>query len=120
MRRLSLLFKQLSRSVLIVAGFACLTTVARAQGDAAKGEAVFKANCTTCHAIDRQLVGPALGPTLQTETDDKWLTKWIENNQALIGQKDPKALSIYNQFHQSNMTVFGSLSDGDVANILAY
>lgn len=120
MRRLSFLLKQFSKSVLIVAGLACLTTVARAQGDASKGEAVFKANCTTCHAIDRQLVGPALGPTLEKETDDKWLTKWVQNNQALIAAKDPKALSIYNQFNQSNMTVFGSLSDGDVANILAY
>lgn len=120
MRRLSLLFKQFSRSVLVVAGLACLTTAASAQGDASKGEAIFKANCTTCHAIDRQLVGPALGPTLEKETDDKWLTKWVENNQALIAAKDPKAMSIYNQFNQTTMTVFGSLSDGDVANILAY
>src|SRR5580698_8409170 len=120
MRRLSLLLKQYTRSVFVVAGLAFLSTTVHAQGDAAKGEAVFKANCTTCHAVAKQVVGPALGPTLTTETDDKWLTKWIQNNQALIAAKDPKALSIYKQFNQSGMTVFGSLSDGDVANILAY
>ncbi len=120
MRRLSLLFKQYSRSVFVIAGLAFLSTAARAQGDAAKGEAIFKANCTTCHAVGRQIIGPALGPTLEKETDDKWLTKWIQNNAALIAAKDPKAISIYNQFNQSAMTVFGSLSDGDVANILAY
>jgi mono/diheme cytochrome c family protein len=120
MRSFSLIFKQFSRSVLLIAGFAFLGSSAYAQGDAAKGEAIFKANCTACHKIDIRLVGPALGPTITSETDDKWLTKWIENNQALIAAKDPKAVAIYNQYNQSNMTVFASLSDGDVANVLAY
>jgi mono/diheme cytochrome c family protein len=120
MRRLSLIFKQFSRSVLLVAGLALLCTAARAQGDAAKGEAIFKANCTTCHKIESQLVGPALGTTITEETDDKWLTKWIENNQALIAAKDPKAVAVYNKFNQVSMTVFGSLTDADVANVIAY
>jgi len=120
MRSFSLLFKQFSRSVLVVAGFAFLGTSAFAQGDAAKGEAIFKAKCTTCHAIDRRVIGPALGPQLNLEPDDKWLTKWIQNNQALIAAKDPKAVTIYNQYNQAGMTVFADLSDGDVANILSY
>jgi len=121
MRSFSLLFKQFSRSVLVVAGFAFLGTSAYAQADAAKGEAIFKAKCTTCHAVDRKLVGPALGSQVSTvETDDKWLTKWIQNNQALIAAKDPKAVAIFNQYGQSAMTVFADLSDADCANILAY
>jgi len=120
MRNISLIFKQFSRTVLVTAALAILGFSAHAQGDATKGEALFKANCTTCHKIESQLVGPALGPLVTAETDDKWLTKWVQNNQALIAAKDPKALKIYNQFNQQNMTLFGSLSDGDVANILAY
>jgi len=120
MRSFSLIIKQFSRSVLLIAGFAFMGASAYAQGDAAKGEALFKANCTTCHKIESRLIGPALGPTITDETDDKFLTHWIENNQALIAAKDPKALKIYNEYNQSGMTVFGSLTDGDVANILAY
>jgi len=120
MRNISLIFKQLSKPVLLIAAFAILGFSAHAQGDATKGEALFKANCTTCHKIESQLIGPALGPTVTEETDDKWLTKWIQNNQSLIAAKDPKALKIYNQFNQQGMTVFGQFSDGDVANILAY
>jgi mono/diheme cytochrome c family protein len=120
MRSFSLIFKQFSRSVLLIAGFAFLGFSAYAQGDAAKGEALFKAKCTTCHKIESRLIGPALGPTVTEETDDKWLTHWVENNQALIAAKDPKALKIYNEYNQSGMTVFGELTDGDVANILAY
>jgi mono/diheme cytochrome c family protein len=120
MRSFSLIFKQFSRSVLLIAGFAFLGSSAYAQGDAAKGEALFKAKCTTCHKIESKLIGPALGTTMTEETDDKFLTHWIQNNQALIAAKDPKALKIYNEYNQAGMTVFGELSDGDVANILTY
>ena len=120
MRSISLIFKQFSRSVLLIAGFAFLGSQVHAQGDPAKGEALFKAKCTSCHKIDQQLVGPALGPQLVSETDDKFLIKWIENNQALIAAKDPKAVTIYNKFNQSNMTVFAELSDGDATNIISY
>jgi mono/diheme cytochrome c family protein len=121
MRSFSLILKQFSRSVLLIAGFAFWGfSNAYAQADVAKGEAIFKSKCTTCHKIDQQLIGPALGPQLTQETDDKYLTQWIQNNQALIAAKNPKALAIYNKFNQAGMTVFTELSDGDVGNILAY
>src|SRR5476651_2104067 len=120
MRSFSLIFKQFSRSVLLLAGFAVWGFSAQAQGDAAKGEALFKAKCTACHKLDQRMTGPALGPIITAEKDDKWLTHWIQNNQALIAAKDPTALGIYNQFNQAGMTVFATLSDADVANILTY
>ncbi|WP_342645822.1 cytochrome c3 family protein [Mucilaginibacter sp. CSA2-8R] len=120
MRKFSLLLKQFSRSVLLVAGLATMGLSAHAQADAAKGEALFKAKCTSCHKLDQRMTGPALGPTITSETDDKWLTKWIQNNQALIAAKDPKALKVYNEYNQAGMNVFTELSDGDVANIITY
>lgn len=115
-----MILKQFSRSFVLVASFAICGLSAYAQGDAAKGEALFKTKCTTCHKIDQRVIGPALGTVVTSETDDKWLIKWIENNQALIAAKDPKALKIYNEYNQSAMTVFGDLSDADAANIIAY
>jgi mono/diheme cytochrome c family protein len=120
MRRISFNLKQYSRSVLLIACLAFLGFSAFAQGDATKGEALFKAKCTACHQIDKQVVGPALGPQMSSETDDKFLVKWIENNQALIAAKDPKAVAIYAQFNQSNMTVFPEITDADATNIIAY
>lgn len=120
MRSISLTLKQFTRSFLLVTVFAIAGLSARAQGDAAKGEGIFKSKCTACHKVDQRVVGPALGPQLTSETDEKWLTKWIQNNQALIAAKDPKALKIYNEYNQSSMTVFADLSDGDVANVIAY
>jgi mono/diheme cytochrome c family protein len=120
MRSFSLIFKQFSRSVLLIACFAFLGSYARAQGDAAKGEALFKAKCTACHKVDQVMTGPALGPQLTEETDDKYLVKWIQNNQALIAAKNPKAVTIFNKFEQKSMTVFTELSDADATNIIAY
>ena len=120
MRSFSLIFKQFSRSVLVIACFAFIGSQAYAQGDAAKGEALFKSKCTACHKVESQVVGPALGKLVTEETDDKYLIKWIQNNQALIAAKNPKAVAIYNQFNQSNMTVFTDLSDADVTNILTF
>jgi len=121
MRSISLIFKQFSRSVLLLACFTVWGISAKAQGDAAKGEATFKsAGCTGCHKIDARMTGPALGPALTSETDDKWIASWVHNSSALVAAKDPKALKIFNEFSQSVMPAFASLSDGDVADIVAY
>src|ERR1700761_7646982 len=120
MRSFSLIFKQFSRSVLLITAFAIWGVSAHAQADAAKGEAIFKSKCTACHKIDQIMTGPALGPQLTEETDDKYLIKWIQNNQALISAKNPKALAIFNKFEQKSMTVFSDLSDADVTNIITY
>ena len=105
---------------MLIAAFTLIGFSVYAQGDATKGEALFKANCTTCHKINETLVGPALGPALVSETDDKFLIKWIQNNQALIAAHNPKAVTVYNQYNQANMSVFPQLTDGDVINIITY
>ena len=120
MRGFSFIFKQFSRSVLLIAGFAFLGSPAFAQGDAVKGEAIFKAKCTSCHKIDQVVVGPALGPQLDEEKDDKFLVKWIQNNQALIAAKDPKATAILAKYNGAAMTSFTDLSDADATNIITY
>ncbi|MBS1531800.1 MAG: c-type cytochrome [Bacteroidetes bacterium] len=120
MRNISLTLKQFIKPALLALGLVILGFSTYAQGDLAKGKAIFQGKCTACHAVDKQVVGPALGPQLDQEPDEKWLIKWVQNNQALIAAKDPKAVAIYNKFNQSNMTLFADLSDADVSNILAY
>jgi cytochrome c551/c552 len=121
MRSISLIFKQLSRSVLLLTCFTVWVSSAKAQGDATKGEAVFKsAGCNGCHKIDVRMTGPALGPIVASETNDKWLISWVHNSQALVTAKDPKAVDIFGKFNQSIMPAFPSLSDGDIGDIMAY
>lgn len=120
MRNVSLILKQISRLLYMVVAFVFIQTAAYAQ-DPAKGEALFKSsNCGSCHKIDVRMTGPALGPTIASEPDEAYLIKWIQNNQALIAAKNPKALAIYNEYNQSQMSVFTNLSDQDVKDILGY
>ncbi|MFD2874491.1 cytochrome c3 family protein [Mucilaginibacter ximonensis] len=121
MRSISLIFKQFSKTVLLLACFTVWGVSAKAQGDATKGEATFKsAGCTSCHKIDTRMTGPALGPVISSDTDDKWLASWIHDSQALVKAGDKKAVDIFNQFGQTPMPAFPQLSDGDVSDILAY
>ena len=92
---------------------------AAATGDAAAGGAIFKQKCTSCHAIDRQVVGPAL-KGINERRDQEWLVKWIKNSQALIAAGDPQAVELYNEYNKLVMTPFPELSNEDINNILAF
>lgn len=120
MRNISLIFKQFSRSVLLVAGLALSSTVANAQADLEKGKAIFDSKCTACHKLEQKLVGPALGPQITSETDDAYLIKWIQNSQALVAAGNAKAVKIFKEYNEVPMTAFADLSDADVGNIIAY
>lgn len=92
---------------------------AAVKGDASAGGALFKQKCTSCHALDRQVVGPAL-KGVHERHDEAWLLKWIKNSQAMVAAGDPAAVKVFNEFNKTVMTPFPELSDDDVRNILAY
>lgn len=96
-----------------------------ANGDPKNGETLFKTNCAACHALDKQMVGPALGGVvdrLKTEQnlDTDWLHKWIKDNKSLRESGDKYANEVYEKFNKTEMTAFPSLSDQDIDDILAY
>lgn len=87
--------------------------------DVAEGEKLFNANCTSCHAINEKVVGPAL-KDVDKRHNEAWLIKWIKNSQAMVKAGDAEALKIYNEYNQSVMTAFPQFSDGQVKSILEY
>lgn len=89
------------------------------QADVAEGEKLFNANCTSCHAINEKVVGPAL-KDVDKRHNEAWLIKWIKNSQAMVKSGDAEALKIYNEYNQSVMTAFPQFSDGQVKSILEY
>lgn len=107
--------KKIALSLSII--FTTLTLAVHAQ-DAAEGEKIFKGNCTSCHAINEQVVGPAL-KDVHKKKDEAWLIKWIRNSQAMVKSGDAYAVEIYNKYN-SVMTSFESLSDKEIKSVLAY
>ena len=85
------------------------------------GKALFNQKCASCHAIDKQLVGPAL-----RGVEDRWggdkakIHEWVHNSAAVIKSGYPRAVEVYNQFNKVQMTAFPELKDAEIDAILAY
>lgn len=104
--------------VLVTALFSLSLTSAFAQS-AEEGEKLFSANCTSCHAINEKVVGPAL-KNVHTKHKEEWLIKWIKNSQALVKAGDATAVQLFKENNESPMTSFETLSDAQVKSIIAY
>ncbi|WP_242928815.1 c-type cytochrome [Pontibacter vulgaris] len=88
--------------------------------DAVAGKKVFEGNCTACHSIDADVVGPALKDA-HKRRGDEWLVKFISNSQALVQAGDKDAVALFEKFNKVPMPAFeGSLSKDDIANVIAY
>jgi cytochrome c2 len=85
------------------------------------GKTLFSNNCAQCHAVNKQLTGPALaGVQERWHNNIKNLHAWIHNNAAFRATGDAYANNLYNQFGHVNMSLFPNLSDADIDAILAY
>src|SRR6187401_1238661 len=80
------------------------------------GEALFKANCTSCHAIHDKVIGPPLKNT-HSKHSEEWMVKWIRNSQALVKAGDPDAVKLFNENNKVVMTSF-NLKDEDIKAII--
>jgi cytochrome c oxidase cbb3-type subunit 3 len=88
--------------------------------DAVKGKAVFDGNCAACHAVEEQIVGPAL-KDVHKRRDEEWITNFVKNSTKLINSGDKQAVEVFEKFGKVPMTSFeGSLSDADIKDVIAY
>ena len=83
-----------------------------------QGESLFNNNCTVCHAIDQQVVGPAL-KNVTERRELPWLIGFIHNSQKVIQSGDEYAVNLYNKFNKTVMPSF-AYSDEEITSIIAY
>ena len=93
-----------------------LTSLVQAQD----GKALFNQKCASCHAIDKNLVGPALKGVEDRWDDKAMLYDWVRNSAAVIKKGYPRAVAVYNEYNKVQMTAFPELKDADIDAILAY
>lgn len=85
------------------------------------GKNLFSANCATCHALNKQLTGPALanvesrGPWTKREN----LLKWVSNPGAFI-PTTPYTQQLSTQFNGQVMPSFPQLGDAEKNQIFDY
>ena len=92
--------------------------------NAQDGEALFKANCSSCHKPDKKLVGPALqgarAKWAERTGGDEAVIAWVKNSaDYLKNAGDSYAKDLYAQFNQSPMTAM-PLNDAEVLAVLDY
>lgn len=104
-----------------IATFFALIILSITSLSAQSGEAIFKANCTSCHAMDKTLTGPALQGVGDRWNGDKTkLHAWISNSGSYLKTGDKYANELFNQY-KVQMTAFGgALSDKDIDAVIEY
>ena len=85
-----------------------------------EGESLFNANCKSCHAVKRKLVGPALAGVEGRAPSIKWIIEWVKNPAKVIASGDAYAVKIYEEYGKAQMTAFTGFKDDQVLAILAY
>jgi mono/diheme cytochrome c family protein len=107
-------------SVSLSAQFSFAQEISKDPAAITAGEALFKANCKSCHKVKEKYVGPALAGVEKRVPSIQWLKDWVHNSSKVIASGDEYGNKIYNEFAKSQMTAFTSLSDDQIMNIIAY
>jgi cytochrome c2 len=87
----------------------------------AKGAMIFNQNCSSCHSLNKDIVGPALHDVLtRWHGNTAGLKAFIRNPQQQISAGDSMAVKTYNKWQPSVMNGFPSLTNEDLDNLIAY
>ena len=87
--------------------------------DSLAGKALFLKNCTSCHAVQTRVVGPALRDVYDRHSE-AWIIKFVRSSQTVIKSGDTSATNLFAQFNQTVMPDHPDMSDQDIKNIISY
>lgn len=90
-----------------------------AQPDATHGKQLFTNRCAACHAIAKDVTGPALKDVDKRHTED-WIIKFVQGSQSVIQSGDPVAVQLFEKFNNTIMPNHPDLSNDDIKSIIAY
>jgi mono/diheme cytochrome c family protein len=114
-----------SKTTVLIMGTFFVTGLATSvnAADAANGEALFKQNCAACHHPEKKVVGPALKGAKgrwEAEASADLYYEWIRNSAKLVQDNVPYAVKVFNDFNQSAMQAFPSLTNVQIDDITEY
>ena len=90
------------------------------KGSGPNGKAIFQNNCGSCHAVFKDLTGPALSGVTQRLPDRKLLYKWVRNPAAVFQSGNGYFNTLKKRFGNVQMTAFDDLSDTEIDAIISY
>ncbi|RZK17080.1 MAG: cytochrome c [Hymenobacter sp.] len=86
--------------------------------EAKAGDALFKANCAQCHAVNEKVVGPALAG-ITKRRPISWLVPWVQNSAKVVASGDDYGVKLFNDNGKQQMPSF-ALSKKEIEDIVAW
>ncbi|MCF1715555.1 c-type cytochrome [Flavihumibacter sp. RY-1] len=84
------------------------------------GKALFQQNCASCHAVHKNLTGPALAGIEERVPDKKLLYDWIRNSQAVLQSGNKYFNDLYVAWNKTAMNLFPNLTDEEIGAMITY
>jgi cytochrome c2 len=84
-----------------------------------EGKSIFTTRCTACHAIDKNVVGPAL-MNVDQRRDEKWIISFIHSSQTVIKSGDTAAVGLFKKFNSTVMPDHLDLTDEQIKSVISY
>ena len=82
------------------------------------GMALFNQHCASCHNFMGNEIGPNLNG-ITSKVSKEWLVNFIHNPQAVIDQKDERAVALFQQY-KMYMPPFPHIKDKDLDDLLGF
>jgi mono/diheme cytochrome c family protein len=95
------------------------TVTALAAPPEQQGKNIFTARCASCHAVNKQLTGPALAGVDQRHTID-WIVNFVHSSQTLVKSGDKQAVALFEKFNKIPMPDHPDLTAEDIKGIVSY
>ena len=85
----------------------------------AKGQVLFTQNCTSCHQIKVDGIGPRLSG-ITSIMSPAWVKKFIQNSQDVIAAGDERATQLFLKYKKAIMPSYSYLKDAELNAIIDY
>ncbi|GAA0877452.1 hypothetical protein GCM10009119_04200 [Algoriphagus jejuensis] len=92
--------------------------ISTAQDQIREGKAIFKQECSNCHNFNSNGIGPNLSGLTRT-VDTPWIVEFINNPQAKMDAKDPRALALLEKY-KAVMPSFHVLGEQKINSLISY
>jgi cytochrome c2 len=83
------------------------------------GRSLFITNCSSCHSLQYELTGPALGNVQDRWENKNLLYEYIKNSKLVIA-KDAYATALFNKYNKVEMTQFAWMTNKQIEQVLYY
>jgi cytochrome c2 len=83
------------------------------------GKMLFTSRCSSCHAVDRQVIGPALKNIDKIRTES-WIISFVHSSQTVIQSGDTAAVKLFKQYNQTIMPDHPDLNEDKIRDIIGY